>query len=93
MGNNKKLREEIKRELIEDLGLEEVKHYFEEPSFKRESDYNIVQYGNLLIYYDDVRDLFKECGYAVKWYSDDKLWESYKRLVGSITRELMRGVI
>lgn len=88
---NKKLNgvlNEIEEQLL-GLGLEEVKRYYNE--FKYESDYNIVQYGNLLIYYDDVQDLYKKHGYKTK-FSDSKIWEIYKRQVGYVTRKLVRGV-
>ena len=55
---NKKLNEVLTRiegQLL-DLGLDEVKHYKE--SFPNEIDYNIAQYGNLSIYYYDVRQLY-----------------------------------
>lgn len=92
MGKREKLRAEIKRQLLEDLGLEEIKHYFQEPTFKREPDYNIAQYGNLLIYYDDIRELYKECGYKVDNYSDTQLWNFYKGIVGQVTRAIvLRG--
>ena len=72
-----------------DLGLDEVKHYVE--SFPNEIDYNIVQYGNLLIYYYDVRQMYRDCGYkSLDKMSDEKVWEIYKRQVGYITRQLIK---
>ena len=87
---NKKLNgvlNEIEGQLLE-LGLDEVKRYYDE--FKCESDYNIVQYGNLLIYYCDVQEMYKENGYKTK-FSDNKIWEIYKHQVGYVTRQLMRA--
>lgn len=89
---NKKLNEVLSRieEQLLYWGIDEVKHYYSE--FKNESDYNIAQYGNLLIYYTDVQDLYKSCGYKTK-FSDSQAWEIYKRQVGYVTRELIgRGV-
>ena len=89
---NKKLNgvlNEIEEQLRE-LGLDEVKHYYDE--FKYETDYNIAQYGNLLIYYVDVRELYEKCGYKIKSISDTKRWETYKRQVGYVVRKLMKGV-
>lgn len=86
---NKKLNgvlNEIEEQLLE-LGLEEVKHYYDE--FKYESDYNIAQYGNLLVYYGDVQELYQRNGYKTK-FSDMKVWEIYKHQVGYVTRQLMR---
>ena len=88
---NKKLNEVLTRieEQLLELGLDEVKHYVEE--FRHESDYNIAQYGNLLVYYYDVRQMYKDCGYvSLEKMSDEKVWEIYKRQVGYIARQLMR---
>lgn len=71
-----------------DLGLEEVKHYYNE--FKNESDYNIAQYGNLLVYYVDVKKMYAKCGYkSIEKMSDSKVWEIYKRQVGYVVRQLI----
>lgn len=69
------------------LGLEEVEHY--KKSFPREIDFNIVQYGSMLCYYSDVRKFYINHGYksAEKW-SDERLWETYKRQVGYVARQL-----
>ena len=87
---NKKLNgvlKEIEEQLLE-LGLDEVKHYYDE--FKHETDYNIAQYGNLLIYYYDVQEMYQRNGYKTK-FSDNKIWEIYKNQVGYVTRQLMRA--
>jgi hypothetical protein len=87
---NKKLENAlcgIEQQLL-DLGLEEVKHYYNEPTFKHKTDYNIAQYGSLLVYYADVQEFYKECGYKTT-FSDSKIWEIYKRQVGYVTRKLM----
>lgn len=86
---NKKLNNlllDIEEDLKE-LGMEEVRHYME--NFPHESDYNIVQYGNLLVYYSQVREFYIKHGYksAEKW-SDERLWETYKRQVGYVARQL-----
>lgn len=87
---NKKLNSvlmEIEEQLLE-LGIEEVKRYKNE--FKNEIDYNIAQYGNLLIYYEDIKDMYNNAGYkSMRNYSDTKIWEIYKRQVGYITRKLL----
>lgn len=76
-------------ESLKEFGLDEVKRYMQE--FKTESDYNIAQYGNLLVYYNDVRSLYQNNGYqSIKKYSDSKLWDIYKRQVGYIARELTK---
>ena len=88
---NKKLNDvltRIERQLLE-LGLDEVKHY--KKSFSSEIDYNIAQYGNLLIYYSDVKQMYKDCGYkSLEKMSDEKVWEIYKKQVGYVARELTK---
>ena len=60
-------------------------------SFPNEIDYNIAQYGNLLVYYYDVKKMYRECGYkSLDKMSDQKVWEIYKRQVGYVARQLMR---
>lgn len=92
---NKKLNtllQNIEESLI-DLGIDEVKRYYNE--FKNCSDYNIVQYGNLLIYYVDIRNFYIECGYSnntINKMSDYKIWEIYKRQVGYVVRRLLSEV-
>ena len=75
---------------LKEFGLDEVKRYFGE--FKKESDFNIAQYGNLLIYYDDVRTMYKACGYTstVDRMNNEQLWNTYKRQVGYVTRLLVK---
>lgn len=83
-----KALETIYNDLI-NCGIEEVKHYFNE--FKNEPDYNIAQYGNLLIYYNDIYNFYRECGYkSTDKFSTDKIWETYKRQVGYITRYIIK---
>lgn len=55
--------------------------------FPRKSDYNIVEYGNLLVYNDDIRDFYRKHGYkSMDKLSDDALWDTYKRQVGWVVR-------
>lgn len=70
---------------LQALGIEEVRHYKKE--FPHKKDFNLAQYGNMLIYYDDVRNFYKQAGYKTldKW-SDGKIWELYLRQVGYIAR-------
>lgn len=77
---------------LEEMGMNEVRRYRE--NFPRETDYNIVQYGNLLIYYYDVREMYKRAGYKTmdKW-SDSRVWETYKRQVGYMAEKMVRGLI
>lgn len=53
----------------------------------RESDCNIAAYGNMLIYYDDVRNFYRKHGYkTAERLSDRALWEIYRRQVGYVAR-------
>ena len=83
---NKKLNY-VLNDIFEDLnelGKSEVIRYKKE--HKNESDYNIAQYGNMLIYFDDIQELYKKAGYKTK-FSDSKIWEIYKRQVGYMARK------
>jgi hypothetical protein len=65
----------------------EIARYRKE--FKSEPDYNIAKYGNLLIYYSDVREMFVNCGYSekhLKRFSDSRIWEMYLYRVGEVVR-------
>jgi len=86
---------------LEELGIDEVKHYM--GAFPRETDFNLVQYGEMRIYYAEIREMYVNAG--AKQYgetykrarngnaagdykiSDDQLWEFYKRDVARIARE------
>lgn len=84
---NKKLQNALQGiydDLIE-LGKDEVCRYYNE--FKHEPDFNIAQYGNMLVYYNDIRNFYKNCGYlSMEKMSDEKIWDIYKRQVGYIAR-------
>lgn len=85
---NKKLNtvlQAIYDDLTENLGSDEVKRYKNE--FKNEIDFNIAQYGNLLCYYNDIRQFYKDAGYkSLDKLSDGKIWNIYKRQVGYVAR-------
>lgn len=93
---NKKLNtllQNIEKSLIDNLGINEIKRYYSE--FKNCSDYNIAQYGNLLIYYADIRDFYIDSGYSnstINNMSDYKIWKTYKRQVGYVVRRLLSEV-
>ena len=77
----------IESDLLE-LGINEIKRYYNE--FKNEIDFNIVQYGNMLIYYDQIYDFYRKCGYkSTDKMSTDKIWDLYKNQVGYVTRKLI----
>ena len=87
---NKKLNgvlNDIYNDLME-LGVDEVKHYYN--NFSNKIDYNIAEYGNMLIYYDNVRELYKNNGYkTIDKISDENLWNIYKRQVGFVARKFL----
>lgn len=77
---------------LQEMGLSEICRY--RANFDREPDYNIVQYGNLLIYYYDVREMYKRAGYkSMDKMSDSQIWEIYKRQVGYIAEMMFQGNI
>ena len=72
--------------------ISEIKRYKSE--FPREKDYNIVQYGNLNIYYGDVRDDAKKAGYSkstIDKMSDEKIWDWYKRTCRYVVNEMLKN--
>lgn len=74
---------------LNDMGIEEIIRYTN--AFPHETDFNIAQYGNVLVYYDDVRALYESSGYkSIKHWNDNKLWETYRRQVGYVARYLVR---
>ena len=87
--NNKlnKVLMKIESDLL-DLGLEEIERYYN--TFKNEVDYNIVQYGNMLIYYNQIYDFYRKCGYKSTDRMDtNKIWDLYKSQVGYVARKLI----
>ena len=74
---------------LKQFGIDEIKRYKAE--FKNEPDYNIAQYGNLLIYYADIQELYKKAGYKTK-FTDAQLWNIYKRQVGYIARIITKEI-
>lgn len=93
--NNKKLNgvlNEIREDLLsihdtEDESRREIEHYKRE--FPREIDFNLAQYGNVLIYYYQVRAMYARHGYkSIDRMSDAQVWETYKRQVGYVARTI-----
>lgn len=66
----------------------EIAHY--KKAFPREIDFNLVRYGNLLIYYNDVRQMYEKAGYKCDKRSNENLWDIYKRQVGYIARNYFK---
>lgn len=66
-----------------DMGKDEIKRYMN--FFSNEIDYNIYQYGNMRIYNDEIKELYKNYK-CLKNASIDKLIDIYKRQVGYMAR-------
>ena len=65
----------------------EVKRYYKDFKNSGENDYNIAQYGNLLVYYSDIYKFYADCGYkTTAKFSVTKIWDVYLRQVGYIVR-------
>lgn len=73
-----------------EIAISEMKRYMK--TFPKEPDYNIAQYGRLLISSYQVRELLKSCGYAEQRVSDDEVWERYKRQVGYVARQIINNL-
>ena len=89
---NKKLNYVLNfiKEDLEELGHEEVKRYIKE-FYGKEPDFNLAQYGNMLVYFDDVRKLYKKAGYkTVDRFSDGKIWSVYLRQVGWVAQHMKK---
>lgn len=73
------------------FGLSEIARYMQE--YPNEPDYNIVDYGNMLIYYWEIRNMYIKAGYKSfedNRISDSKMWKIYKQQVGYVARELTK---
>lgn len=70
--------------------LSEITRYYKE--FPNEPDYNFAQYGNARVYYNQIYNLYSEAGYtSTDKYSTDQIWNTYKRQVGYVIRELLKS--
>lgn len=68
----------------------EIRRYVRE--FPNEPDHNLAQYGNLLVYYSQVREFYRDCGYkSMQNVSDNKIWATYLRQVGYVARQLLKA--
>lgn len=73
------------------LELSEIANYMKE--YPYEPDYNIAQYGNMLVYYWEIRKMYIKAGYKSfmdNRISDNKMWEIYKRQVGYVARQIIK---
>lgn len=73
---------------LQELGINEIKRYYND--YKFEPDFNIAQYGNMLIYFYDIKEFYKNAGYkSIEKMSGGKVWEIYKRQVGYVARKML----
>ena len=80
----------LSMEDTKEIAISEMKRYMK--AFPMEPDYNIAQYGKLLISSYQVRELLTSCGYAEQRVSDDEIWERYKRQVGYVARTIINSL-
>lgn len=75
----RKLIAEIKNYILTDENIEEVVHELKRyrKEFPLEPDYNWYQYGNILPYYSQIRDFYKEHGFYPD-VDNDMLLEHFK---------------
>ena len=85
-----KVLNQIEENLLQ-FGKDEIKRYMKE--YPNEPDYNISQYGNMLVYYWEIRKMYIDAGYktfAGNKISDTSMWNIYKSQVGYVARELTK---
>lgn len=89
---NKKLNyvlNDIYDDLME-LGKDEIRRYMH--SFPNEIDFNIYQYGNMRIYYEEIKVLYMDYK-CLKNASINKLINIYKRQVGYMANLIINDLI
>lgn len=70
--------------------LQKIKRYME--WFPKEEDHNIAQYGNLCVDPYLLKKAYLSYGYSkntVDKWSNDQVWDIYKRQVGYVAKKLM----
>ena len=90
---DEKLLTAVKDYILEDENKDEVinelRRYKKE--FSREKDYNWYKYGNILPYYSQIRDFYKEHGITVP-ESDSILQEHFEYHVGKAIDSILSEV-
>jgi hypothetical protein len=91
---NKKLND-VLNEIYDDLlsihdtekeSIDEIKHYVSE--FKNETDYNLYQYGKMIVYNGGIRDLYSDYK-SLKNASMEKLIGIYKRQIRYVVNYIL----
>ena len=70
----------------ENESIQEIKRY--KANFSNELDYNLYQYGNLLVSNDQIRNLYSDYK-SLKNVSIDKIIETYKRQVRYVANYIL----
>ena len=70
----------------EEESIAEIGHYKE--NFPKEPDFNLYQYGNVLIWNDDIRELYKEY-ISLRGIAEDALINIYERQVGYVANYIL----
>lgn len=81
---------QIEEDLLQ-FGKDEIKRYMKQ--YPDETDYNISEYCNMLVYYWEIRMMYINAGYKTfenNKISDSKMWEIYKRQVGYVARQIIK---
>lgn len=71
---------------IESESIQEIRHY--KDSFPKETDFNLYQYGNLLISNNEIADLYSSYK-SLKNASIDKLISIYKRQIRYVANYIL----
>lgn len=69
--------------------IQEIKRY--KDNFPKELDFNLYQYGNLLIYNDQIKNLYSQYK-SLQNVSIDKLIEIYKRQVRYVANYILANI-
>ena len=70
--------------------MNEIRRYVGD--FPNEPDHNIVQYGNLMVSPNQVREFYRDCGYkSMRRVSNDRIWATYLKQVGYVARCLVKN--
>lgn len=70
----------------ESESIQEIRHY--KDSFPKETDFNLYQYGNLLIYNGEIANLYSDYK-SLKNASIDKLINIYKRQIRYVANYIL----
>ena len=80
----------IYNDILENVSIEDLRRYGSD--YKNEPDLNIAQHGNLLVYYNDIYNFYRNAGYkSTDKMSAEAIWNTYKRQVGFVARYIIRN--